>query len=157
MGNMSLINLDFKHFLEEMDPTMDKKVEKSKSGDDQPIDFLAALGDEMGMDWDTIQKVFQGEPWVSTHFALGPSNIAYKAMPWEVVPGTMTPKGCYIRLKNLPGQRSYLPGRRLNKSSYVDDKQYYVTRKQLIHLFHQDHSPPAGGGAMGGVTPPMMI
>lgn len=156
---MSSQNLNFRRFVEEMDLTMDKKVGNSNpSRDDEPIDFFSALADEAGIEWSVLKKILQSEPWVSTHFSLGPDNFSYKVNPWEIVKGSLTPQGAYIRLKKIPGSRIYLKGRRLNKSCYFDDSMYFLTRKQLIDFFNQDQTYVSSWQNQGGgITPPSMI
>lgn len=156
VGIMSLSNFDFKKFIEEMDPTMQKNMANSKSEDDAPIDFFAAFGDEAGIEWSDLKKIMQSEPFIATHFSLGSPEILYKTIPWEIVPGSMTPDGAYIRLKHMPGLRSFLKGRRLNKSNYSDKNQYYLKRKDLLRLFNREQGSagPMGGA---GASPPMMI
>ena len=159
MRFMSSQNLNFRRFVEEMDLTMDKKVGNSNpSRDDEPIDFFSALADEAGIEWSVLKKILQSEPWVSTHFSLGPDNFSYKVNPWEIVKGSLTPQGAYIRLKKIPGSRIYLKGRRLNKSCYFDDSMYFLTRKQLIDFFNQDQTYVSSWQNQGGgISPPSMI
>lgn len=156
---MSFKNLNFRVFIEEMDPTMDKKVGNAKSSEnDEPIDFFSALADEAGIEWSVLKRILQSEPWVSTHFSLGPDDFSYKVNPWEIVKGSLTPDGAYIRLKKMPGSRIYLKGRRLNKSCYFDDAKYYLTRKQLINFFNQDQTYVSSWQNQGGgAVPPMMV
>lgn len=152
-------DLDFRKFFEEMDPTMQKTVDKSKSEDDKPMDFFAALSDEAGIEWPDLKKIMQSEPWIASHFSLGSPEISYKTSAWEIVPGSMTPDGAFIRLKNVPnaGTRSYLKGRRLNKSNYFDDQKYYIKRKDLMRLFNREQDTPNPMGGAGAASPPMMI
>lgn len=154
---MSLTDLNFKNFLEEMDPSLEKKMGNSSTEKDKPIDFFAALGDEAGIEWRVLKKILVSEPWVSTHFTLGSPEINYKTSPWEIVKGSLTPYGGYIRLKKVPGLRSYLKGRRLNKSDWFDDRKYFLTRKELIDFFNHDHTYVGEFGQGAGGAPPMMM
>lgn len=160
--------LGFKKFVfEDMDPTPEKgrdtamgKGDHDSSGKE---DYFGALGDEEGIEWDDLTKTLEAEPWVSSHFGLGKPNhqTLYKLSAWEIVKGSLTPEGADIRLKPQKGNRSYLPGNRLNKSKYEDNKRYHLSRAELIKFLTTGWTPAAqaaGGGAgadpMGGGMPP---
>ncbi len=145
----------FRSFLEEMDPSPEKAREDSDSsseGSEGSEDFFAALGDEQGMNWGDISKVFTGEPWISTHFSLGSPDreVLYKMSPWEIVKGTLSPNGADIRLKPMRAGRSYLKGNRLNKSDYFDDRRYHLNRAELLDFLTKGWTPAvqAAQGAM---------
>ncbi|RTK93302.1 MAG: hypothetical protein EKK64_10355 [Neisseriaceae bacterium] len=135
----------FRQFLEDMDPSFEKKVDSSMNGnkankdDSQQLDYFAALGDEQGISWEDLVKSLEGQPWVSSHFDLG--GIKYKLSAWEIVPGSLNQNGADIRLKPQNNDRSYLKGNRLNKSSYRDDKRYHLSRKQLIDFLTTGWTP----------------
>lgn len=143
----------FRKFVEEMDPSPDKSRDSAngdeKGGSSKKQDYFSVLGDEFGMDWKTISKIMQDEPWVSTHFDLG--NLLHKLSAWEIVPGTMSPQGADIRLKKPQrGDRTYLKGNRLNKSDYEDDKRYHLNRKELQDFLTQGWTPAPGSTPMPG-------
>lgn len=146
----------FKRFIEEMDPSPEKRREDAESSDDQASagkeDYFAALGDEEGLEWGEIANAFQSEPWISSHFALGSPDkeVLYKLSPWKIVKGTLTPHGADIRLKQQKGGRSYLKGNRLNKSKYQDTKRYHLNRSELVKFLTTGWTPAAqqaGGGS----------
>lgn len=106
-------------------------------------DYFASLGDEEGIDWNNLVKVFEDEPWISAHFGAGKpgKEILYKLSPWEIVKGSLTPQGADIRLKPQKNNRSYLKGNRLNKSKYVDNKRYHLNRKELLNFLTTGWTP----------------
>jgi len=110
-------------------------------------DYLAALGDEEGIEWSNLVKILETEPWISSHFGLGSPNkeILYKLSAWEVVKGSLSPQGADIRLKPQTVGRSYLSGNKLNKSSYQDKKRYHLNRKELTSFLTTGWSPALGG------------
>jgi len=143
----------FRQFLEEMDPSPEKNREGSKedkSSDKE--DYFDALSDEQGLSWHDIINVFEGEPWVSTHFGLG--EKIYKASAWKIVPGTLSKHGADIMLVPRKGDRSYLAGNMLNKSKKPDKTRYHLDRDQLTDFLTKGWTPAvqnAAGGAMGGM------
>lgn len=145
----------FKKFLEEMDPTPEKQRDGSDSAGsehDDKADYFAALGDEEGIEWEDLVKVFEGEPWISSHFGLGGDNgLLYKQSPWEIVKGSLTPNGAVIRLKPQSKTRSYLSGNKLNKSSYVDNHKYHLNRKELLDFLTTGWTPAVQAAAGGGM------
>ena len=128
----------FKSFVEEMDPSAEKDRE-------------TALGDEQGIPWDDLAKVFTGEPWISAHFGLGSPDkeMLYKLSPWEIVRGTLTPAGADIRLKPTRGTRSYLKGNKLYKGDYQDNKRYHLSRPELIKFLTTGWTPAVQAAAGG--------
>jgi hypothetical protein len=153
--------LAFKEFLldEEMDPTLDKTVSANAEGEtaqNKNRDYFQALGDEQGIEWENLVKTFENEPWVSAHFPLGKpgKEIMYKLTAWEIVPGTLSPNGCDIRLKHGKANRAYLKGNRLLKGDYKDDKRYHLNREQLMQFLTTGWTPAtaqATGGMGGGI------
>jgi hypothetical protein len=152
----------FKRFVEmDMDPSPEKArdVAKGKGDEDSNCgkeDYLAALGDEEGMEWSDIVNALQSDPWISTHFALGKPEVLYKKSAWRIVPGTLTPHGAAITLMPQKGDRSYLHGNRLNKSKYHDKNKYWLNRQELIAFLTKGWEPAVqqaqqGGGAGGGM------
>lgn len=159
----------FKKFIEDMDPNPDKSrdLAQGKEEEDTPgtEDYFGALGDEQGIEWSDLVKIFEDEPWVSSHFGLGKPNkeVLYKLSAWEIVPGSLTPAGADIRLKQQKGNRSYLQGNRLNKSKYEDKNRYHLNRSELVKFLTTGWTPAAqaagGAGAdpmAGGAAPPPM-
>lgn len=147
----------FKQFLlsEEMDPSLEKTINANKEEDkNQSGDYFQALGDEQGIEWQNLVKIFENEPWISAHFPLGKpgKEIMYKLSAWEIVPGTLSPKGGDIRLKPSVGTRGYLKGNRLLKGNYVDDKRYHLNREELIKFLTSGWTPAVAqaGAPMGG-------
>ena len=142
--------------MEDMDPSREKDMDSSGSapeGNEGKEDYAAALGDEQGMPWDDIVKVFEGEPWVSSHFGLGSpeKEILYKLSPWEIVKGSLSPTGADIRMKPRRNARTYLKGNRLNKSDYVDTKRYTIGRKELLDFLTAGWTPAVQAAAGGGM------
>jgi hypothetical protein len=141
----------FKEFLEEMDPNAQKRMAGSDSDGsehDDKEDYFSALGDEQGIEWDDLKKVFEGEPWISSHFGIGGDKaILYKMSPWEIVKGTLTPNGAVIRLKPQSKVRSYLSGNKLNKSDYVDKHKYHLNRKELMDFLTAGWTPAVQAAA----------
>lgn len=151
-----------KFVLEDMDPTPDKSRNVAMgSGDEDKSkgkeDYFGALGDEQGIEWKDLTKIFEDEPWVSSHFGLGAPNreVLYKLASWEIVKGSLTPNGADIRLKPQKGNRSYLQGNRLNKSKYEDTNRYHLGRKELIKFLTTGWTPAVQGaaGGMPGADP----
>ena len=153
---------NFRDFLtqEEMDPSPEKTMGTTSPSDNQTMDYFAGgLGDEMGIEWKRLVKALEKDPWVSAHFPLGSPNkeVQYKLAAWEIVPGSLSPNGADIQLKQTPNMRSYLKDKHLNKSSYQDNKRYHLSRKELIQFLTSGWTPAvqaAAGGGMGGGLPP---
>lgn len=126
MSNLS----NFKSFLEDSE-----SVAKQ--------DYLAALGDEGGIEWPDLVKALEAEPWVSSHFGIGSPDkqVLYKLSPWEIVKGSLTANGADIRLKQQNNTRSYLSGNRLNKSQYKDRARYHLNREELIKFLTTGWTP----------------
>lgn len=144
----------FKSFVEEMDPSAEKDRETAlgePEGSEGKEDYFAALGDEQGIPWDDLAKVFTGEPWISAHFGLGSPDkeMLYKLSPWEIVRGTLTPSGADIRLKPTRGTRSYLKGNKLYKGDYQDNKRYHLSRPELIKFLTTGWTPAVQAAAGG--------
>jgi hypothetical protein len=144
----------FKSFVEEMDPSAEKDRETAlgePEGSEGKEDYFAALGDEQGIPWDDLTKVFTGEPWISAHFGLGSPDkeMLYKLSPWEIVRGTLTPAGADIRLKPTRGTRSYLKGNKLYKGDYQDNKRYHLSRPELIKFLTTGWTPAVQAAAGG--------
>lgn len=155
----------FKRFVEDMNPSIEKKMGGAGAPTDPgKMDYLGGLGDEMGMEWNDIVSSLEGEPWISTHFALG--ETLYKRSAWKIMPGTLTKNGAAITLVPQAGDRSYKgteDGTTLNKASSPDKKQYWLDRQGLIDFLTKGWTPAIqaaqGGGAAGappGGAPPMM-
>jgi hypothetical protein len=146
----------FKQFIEDMDPSQEKQrdtsMNKSASKDSEYEDYFSALGDEEGITWKNIVSTFEKEPWVSAHFGIGAEDkeTLYKLSPWEIVKGSLTPNGADIRLKPQRDGRSYLPGNRLNKSKYQDNKRYHLDRKELLKFLTTGWTPAAQAPADSG-------
>lgn len=142
----------FRQFFEDMDPSVDKKI-GSESG--RKMDYLDGLGEEMGMEWEDIAHSLENEPWVSAHFSLG-DGINYKRSAWQIVKGSLNHNGADIILKPQKGDRSYLKGNRLNKST-PDTKRYHLNRQQLLGFLTGGWSPAIqnAAGGMGGSMPGM--
>lgn len=102
------------------------------------------LGDELGMTWDQIVKVMEKEPWVASGISLG--NRSYKLGAWEIVPGSLTPYGADIRLKNKT--RSYLSDKKLDKSD-IDNSVYHLNREELIKFLTQGWQPAVASAEQG--------
>lgn len=158
----------FKRFFEDMDKTRDKELKDANPDDDGANqDYWNALGDEFGIEWSHLAKALSADPWVSSHFLLGKpgKEIAYKLSAWEIVPGSITPTGAAIRLRQYRGNRNYLKGNKLNKGE-PDENVYYLNRKQLIEFLTTGWTPAAqgaqggagaaapGGAPPGGAAPP---
>ena len=129
-------------FEQDMDPSRDKDRDVAMSQGDSAggkEDYFSALGDEEGIEWQDLTQALEAEPWVSSHFNLG--NMWHKLSPWEIVKGSLSPEGASIRLKPQPGNRTYLPGNRLNKSKYRDNKQYHLSRQELIKFLTTGWTP----------------
>jgi hypothetical protein len=126
----------FKKFMEDMDPSPQKNQDAA-TGKTQ--DYFAQLGDEEGIQWDDLVKTLEGEPWISSHFNLG--GLKHKLSAWEIVKGTMTPNGADIQLKPQIGDRTYLKGNRLDKSTYQDNNRYHLDRQQLIQFLTTGWTP----------------
>jgi hypothetical protein len=151
----------FKQFIEDMDPSQEKErdasMNKNTSKDSKYQDYFSALGDEEGITWKNIVSIFEKEPWVSAHFGIGTEDkeTLYKLSPWEIVKGSLTPNGADIRLKPQRDGRSYLPGNKLNKSNYKDNKRYHLDRKELLKFLTTGWTPAAqatpadSGGGQG--------
>lgn len=116
------------------------------------MDYFAVLGDELGIDWKNLSKALQSQPWTNAHFPLGkPSKeILYKLASWEIVPGTMTPNGADIRLRETPNMRSYLQGRYLNKSNEIDKNRYHLSREELMKFLTTGWVPPQQQSTLPG-------
>ena len=149
----------FRQFLEDMDPSPDKKMGKDRHSDEggENLDYFGGLGDEMKIPFKNVKSAMESEPWVSSHFGLG--DIKYKLSAWEIVPGSMSSNGASIRLKPQKGDRSYLKGNKLNKGE-PDQKIYHLNRKELEQFLTGGWAPAiqnaqgaAGGGAPGGAPP----
>jgi hypothetical protein len=146
----------FKQFIEDMDPSQEKErdasMNKNASKDSEYQDYFSALGDEEGITWKNIVSIFEKEPWVSSHFGMGTEDkeTLYKLSPWEIVKGSLTPNGADIRLKPQRDGRSYLPGNRLNKSKYQDNKRYHLDRKELLKFLTTGWTPAAQAADSGG-------
>jgi hypothetical protein len=121
-------------FSEEMNPSMDKQIGNSEKNDSEMADYFSSIADELGVNWSTMKKIFQEQPYVLSHFQLGKGNPFHKLSPWEIVPGSLTPNGAFIRLKAMPNDRAYLKDRILDKSGYQDKNKYYVSRKELMNM-----------------------
>ena len=147
----------FKQFLEEMDPTPEKMRQGTDDGEphedsDAKEDYLDALGDEGGIKWSDIVSVFEGEPWISTHFDLG--EKIYKRSAWKIVPGTLSKHGADIMLVPQKGDRSYLKDNNKNKSKHPDKHRYHLDRKELMKFLTKGWEPAvqsAAGGSPGGM------
>lgn len=144
----------FKRFVEEMDPTAEKRADSAQKSDD-PVgnDYIDTMQDEFGVSWKDMSKILETEPYVSTHFMLGKpdSEIAYKISAWEVVPGTLTKKGAYIRIKPTRGMRYFTKSGSLGKFA-PDHDQYYLTRDELVKFLTTAWVPSAPPDAgMGAV------
>ena len=138
-----------------MDPTPEKDRAGAESGGsehDDKEDYFSALGDEEGIEWDDLVKVFEAEPWISSHFGIGDkAGVMYKLSPWEIVKGSLTPNGAVIRLKPQANTRSYLAGNKLNKSGYVDKTKYHLNRKELLDFLTAGWTPAVQAAAGGGM------
>ena len=155
------MKLNFRKFIEEMDPTPDKSRNIAMGAGDEDkgkMDYFGALGDEQGIEWKDLATIFEDEPWVSSHFGLGAPNkeVMYKLSAWEIVKGSLNPNGADIRLKPQKGNRSYLQGNKLNKSKYQDNNRYHLDRQELVKFLTTGWTPAiqsAGGDPMGGGMP----
>lgn len=139
----------FKQFLEEMDPTPEKTRSGSDEDSNEKEDYFDALADEQGISWSDIVKVFEGEPWVSTHFDLGEKK--YKRSAWKIVPGTLSKHGADIQLVPQKGDRSYLAGNMLNKSKHPDRMRYHLDRKDLTQFLTTGWTPAVQAASGGGM------
>ena len=141
--------LTFRKFFEEMDPSPEKSRDGGKSDDKE--DYFDALADEQGLSWRDIVTVFEGEPWVSTHFGLG--EKMYKASAWKIVPGTLSKHGADIMLIPRKGNRRYLKGNMLDKSRHPDKNRYHLDRGQLTDFLTKGWTPAVqnAAGAPGGM------
>jgi hypothetical protein len=152
----------FKKFVEEMDQSVEKKMDggKSSSGDSEKMDYFGGLGDEMGMEWDDIVQSMEREPWVSAQFGLGSKGheLMYKKSAWKIVPGSMNQNGAEIMLVPGKGDRSYLGGGKMLNKGKPDTKKYHIGRAELIKFLTGGWQPAvdaaAGGGAAGGMGAP---
>lgn len=147
---------------DQMSSDRDTAMGNSSGGNDNSdkADYFSTLGDEQGIQWKDLVTTLESEPWVSAHFGLGKMDgkTMYKLAAWEIVKGSLTPNGADIRLKPQHGDRSYLPGHRLNKSSYKDDKRYHLNRQELIKFLTSGWSPAVQNqDPMGGMTDPSMM
>lgn len=149
----------FKKYLiaEEMDPSVDKTIGNSMPDkkEDAPKyrDYFQSLADEHGIEWKNLVKIFENEPWISAHFALGKpgKEIMYKLSAWEIVPNTLSTRGCMIRLKPQANNRAYLKGQKLLKGDYQDKNSYFLNREQLLKFLTTGWTPAASGQAGGGM------
>lgn len=143
----------FRRFVEEMDPSAEKRADSGTAPSD-PVgnDYIDTLEDEFGIRWKDLSKILQSEPYVSSHFMLGSPDkeMTYKISAWEIVPGTLTPKGAYIRIKPSRGMRYFSKDGKLGKFA-PDADQYYVTRDELVKFLTTAWVPsaPAGDAGMG--------
>lgn len=159
----------FKRFVEEMDPSMDKKMGSEDGGapeGGENMDFFGGLGDEMGMEWKDIISAFAKTnggtgvpPNANAHFFIGKPEHekAYKTGSWRIVPGSMTPNGADIMLIPQKKQRVYQKGKdgqmMLDKSKQPDTKRYHLNRQQLQDFLFGDWAKAAQQGGAGGAPP----
>lgn len=150
---MSYLLFGFRRFVEEMDASAEKRADSGEVPD-EPVgnDYIDALEDEFGISWSDLSNILQTEPYVSSHFMLGSPDkeMTYKISAWEVVPGTLTPKGAYIRIKPSKGMRYFTKDGSLGRFA-PDQDQYYVTRDELVKFLTTAWVPsaPAGDAGMG--------
>lgn len=141
----------FRRFVEEMDSSAEKRADSGDAPSD-PVgnDYIDTLEDEFGIRWKDLSKILQSEPYVSSHFMLGKpdSEMTYKMSAWEIVPGTLTPKGAYIRIKPSRGMRYFSKDGKLGRFA-PDADQYYVTRDELVKFLTTAWVPSAPGGDAG--------
>lgn len=153
----------FKKYIEEMDPSPEKKSEDEGS-ESTPVgnDYIDTLEDEFGIKWKDLSLLLASEPWVATHFMMGKPNheMSYKASSWEIDPDSISKNGAYIRLKPDKGTRSFLKNGSLNRATPDKDK-YYLSRDELVKFLTTawvPAPPPADAGGMppdagmGGMT-----
>lgn len=126
----------FRQFLEDMDPTPEKTRDSAQgSPKNDKEDYFSALENEQGLTWDEIVNVFSKEPWVSANFGIKldkNGTLFHKLSAWEIVKGTLTPHGAYIRLKPGKNDRTYLKGDAgLRRYNGKDTQKYYLNRAEL--------------------------
>ena len=135
----------FRKFLEDTDSS-----EKGKKQD-----YWDSLEDEEGISFPMLKKSFTVEPWVSSHFALGPNGKEtwHKLQPWKIVKGSMSPAGADIRMVNTGTEKTYLQGNRPDKGPKIR-KRYFMKRPDLQNFQTGGWQPAIQGGGGGG-GPPM--
>lgn len=137
--------MNFKKFMEDLDPSLDKKTEDKSD----KMDYFGELGDELGMDWKDIVSTMEMEPWVSAHFKLG--GIQHKLSAWQIVPGTMSQHGADIELKPQKGDRSYLKDGKMLDKGARDTKRYHLGRQELIKFMTTGWTPALQAAQSGGL------
>lgn len=130
-----------------------KFLEDAESEKGRKQDYWDSLEDEEGISFPNLKKSFTVEPWVSSHFALGPEGKEtwYKLQPWKIVRGSMSPAGADIKM--VGDGKTYLQGNRPDKGPKVR-KRYFIKRPDLQNFQTGGWQPAIQGGGGGG-GPPM--